>query len=73
MLLGIVLVKDRSTGEPAVDAAEEVLYRALGKGLSFKVSMGHILTLMPPLTVNAAEMDEALTIISECLENVSGG
>ncbi len=73
LLLGIVLVKDRSTGEPAVDAAEEVLYRALGKGLSFKVSMGHILTLMPPLTVSAAEMDEALTIISECLENVSGG
>ena len=73
LLLGIVLVKDRSTGEPAVEEAEEVLYGALAKGLSFKISMGNILTLMPPLTVSAAQMDEALTIISECLGDVSGG
>ena len=67
LLLGIELVKDRQTREPASDAAERVVYRALEKGLSFKVSMGNILTLTPPLTITRAEMDRALDIIEECL------
>jgi 4-aminobutyrate aminotransferase len=66
LVLGMVLVKDRASREPAVDEAEEVLYRALAKGLSFKVSMGNVLTLIPPLTISEEEMDRALTIISEC-------
>src|SRR5262249_15537205 len=57
LLLGIELVKDRKTREPAVEAAERVMYRALEKGLSFKVSMGNILTLTPPLTVTRQELD----------------
>jgi 4-aminobutyrate aminotransferase len=67
LLLGIELVKDRQTREPASDAAERVKYRALEKGLSFKVSMGNILTLTPPLTITREEMDRALDIIEECL------
>src|SRR5690606_14269837 len=38
LLLGIELVRDRATKEPAVDAAEAVLYRALGRQLSFKTT-----------------------------------
>jgi len=67
LLLGIELVKDRQTREPASDAAERVMYRALEKGLSFKVSMGNILTLTPPLTIKREEMDRSLDIIGECL------
>lgn len=67
LLLGIELVKDRQTREPASDAAERVMYRALEKGLSFKVSMGNILTLTPPLTITGEEMGRALGIIEECL------
>src|SRR5215212_2441190 len=38
-LLGIELVRDRSTKEPDDDLAQEVLYRALDQGLSFKTTM----------------------------------
>jgi 4-aminobutyrate aminotransferase len=70
LLLGIELVKDRQTREPASDAAERVMYRALEKGLSFKVSMGNILTLTPPLTITRDELDRALDIIEECLAEI---
>jgi 4-aminobutyrate aminotransferase len=70
LLLGIELVKDRATRERAVDAAERVMYRALEKGLSFKVTMGNILTLTPPLTITRQELERALEIIEECLAEV---
>ncbi len=71
LLMGIELVKDKETKEPATDAAEEVMYKALGKGLSFKVTMGNIITLTPPLTITKQEMDKALDILDECLKDVA--
>jgi 4-aminobutyrate aminotransferase len=71
LLLGIELVKDQKTRERASDAADRVMYRALEKGLSFKVSMGNILTLTPPLTITRPEMDHALDIIEECVTEAS--
>ena len=70
LLLGIELVRDRATKEPAVDAAEAVLYRALGRQLSFKTTMGNVLTLTPPLTITAAEMELALGILDACIGEV---
>ena len=67
LLLGIELVKNRSTREKAVDEAEAVMYSALTKGLSFKLTMGNIITLTPALTITKDEMDKALDIIEECL------
>ena len=49
LLLGLELVTDRGAKTPAADAAERVLYRALSRGLSFKTTMGNVLTLTPPL------------------------
>jgi 4-aminobutyrate aminotransferase len=70
LLLGIELVKDRGTHERASEAAERVMYLALEKGLSFKVTMGNILTLTPPLTITRQELDRALDVIEECLAEV---
>lgn len=70
LLMGIELVKDRVSRERAVDEAEEVMYAALSRGLSFKLTMGNILTLTPALTITAEEMDRALDIIEECLEEI---
>jgi 4-aminobutyrate aminotransferase len=67
LLIGIELVEDRATKVPARAAAERVLYRSLSSGLSFKTTMGNVLTLTPPLTVTAAEMDRALDIIDAAL------
>lgn len=71
LLLGIELVRDRATRARATEEAERVMYDALGQGLSFKLTMGNILTLTPPLTITEAEMDRALDIIESRL-NKSG-
>jgi len=60
-------VTDRIAKTPANDAAEAVLYRALARGLSFKVSLGNVLTLTPPLIVSDHEMDLALAIVEEAI------
>ena len=62
-LIGIELVKDRQTKAPANDLAEDVYYRCLERGLSFKISMGNVLTLTPPLILTKDQMDQALDII----------
>lgn len=70
LLLGIELVKDRATRVRAADEAEQIMYRSLTRGLNFKLTMGSILTLTPPLTITLAEMDRALDIIADCLTEV---
>jgi len=70
LFLGIELVKDRQTRERASDEAEAVMYAALSKGLSFKLTMGNIITLTPALTITRKEMDKALEIIEECIAEV---
>jgi 4-aminobutyrate aminotransferase len=47
--------------------AEEVLYRCLSRGLSFKVGQGNVLVLAPPLIIAEAELDRALEIVEQCL------
>jgi 4-aminobutyrate aminotransferase len=71
LLLGIELVKNRTTKEKATEEAEAVLYHCLSKGLSFKLTMGSILTLTPPLTITREEMGRALEIIEEGLEQTT--
>jgi len=66
-LIGIDLVLDREDKTPANDLAEEVFYRCLDAGLSFKTTMGNVLTLTPPLILTRPQMDFALDTISKCL------
>ena len=70
LLLGLELVRDRATKIPANDAAERVLYAALSRGLSFKTTMGNVLTLTPPLITTEAQMAQALDILDACLAEV---
>ena len=49
-----------------------MLYRALDRGLSFKTTMGNVLTLSPPLTIARAELDRALDIVEECIAAAAG-
>ncbi|MEE8225741.1 MAG: aspartate aminotransferase family protein [Kiloniellales bacterium] len=71
LLMGVELVTDRDSREPAGEAAEEVFYRALERGLSFKITMGNVLTLSPPLTIEQSDLDRALDILHECLGEVA--
>jgi 4-aminobutyrate aminotransferase len=67
VVLGIEIVRSRDTREANPDLAEAVLYRALDAGLSFKTTMGNVLTLTPPLVVSEAQMLRALAIIEEAI------
>ncbi len=69
LLLGVELVEGTPDGlrTRACDEAERVMYRALAAGLNFKLSMGNILTLTPPLTVTREELDRAFLILEQAL------
>jgi len=67
LVLGIELVSDRGTKPKADAQADTILYRALERGLSFKTTMGNVLTLTPPLTTTIADMDRALDILDACI------
>lgn len=67
LAIGIELVADRGSKEPADALAEATLYGCLDRGLSFKTSMGNVLTLTPPLTVTEAQMTQALDIIEAAI------
>jgi 4-aminobutyrate aminotransferase len=69
-LLGAELVEDRATRAPARDAADAVLYKALTRGLNFKVTMGNVLTLTPPLIITEAQMLQALEILEQSIGEV---
>ena len=66
LLIGIELVT--ADGGPAAQLAERVLYAALARGLSFKLTMQSVLTLSPPLIIRRDELDQALAILSESLD-----
>ena len=71
LLLGLELVTDRAAKSPAADQAEAVLYHAMSNGLSFKTTMGNVLTLTPPLITTVAQMDRAIDILDAALTAVA--
>lgn len=70
LILGVELVKNRKTMERASAEAEQVMYEALTRGLNFKVTMGNILTLTPPLTLTQTEFDSAHRILTDSIKAV---
>ena len=70
LLLGLELVNDRHLKTPAASEAERVLYAAMSRGLSFKTTMGNVLTLTPPLITTQQQMAQALDILEESLSEV---
>ena len=61
--IGLLLAVELNDAE----LAEEVLYRCLARGLSFKVGQGNVLVLAPPLTISESDLDRALAIVEESL------
>ena len=68
LLVGVELVT-KGRGR-AMDEAEKVMYGCLTRGLSFKLTMGNIVTLVPPLTITEVEMDSAIDILLEVIAEV---
>lgn len=69
LMLGVELLAP-ATGARAADAAEMVMYAALSRGLSFKLTMGNILTLTPALSITEREFDRAAGILDACFSEL---
>jgi 4-aminobutyrate aminotransferase len=65
LMLGIELVTDHESNAPDGDLAEAVLYGSLRRGLSFKTTMGNVLTLAPPLVIDENLLDNAFDILED--------
>jgi 4-aminobutyrate aminotransferase len=70
LLLGIELLRPANRQDRAVEESEKVMYSALARGLNFKVTMGNILTLTPPLTVTKDEINSAISILQRCFKEL---
>jgi 4-aminobutyrate aminotransferase len=70
LVLGVELVRDRSTKARASDEADQLMYECLERGLSFKTSQGNFIPLSPPLTIQRAALDQALDIFESALTAV---
>jgi 4-aminobutyrate aminotransferase len=67
LLFGVEIVTDTETRAPGNELAEKIYYRCLDAGLSFKISMGCVLTLSPPLVISRTDLDRALDIVEEAV------
>lgn len=67
LFVGLELVLDRKTKEPAADAATYVLNQCVRDGLIFEKGGYYYnrLQLIPPLTIEKAQIDEAIRILDK--------
>ena len=68
LMIGIELVTDRNTKEPARELCDAVLHRAFHNGLILLSCGASTVRFMPPLMITPEDVDEALTILEASLE-----
>ena len=67
LMVGIELVKDRQSKQPATDERNQLLRRCFEKGLLVLGCGASTLRLMPPLSIERKQIDIALEILDRCL------
>jgi 4-aminobutyrate aminotransferase len=70
LMLGIELVRDRRTKEPAKREASQVLNRCFRKGLMILSCGESTVRIMPPLVISREELDQGLEILSGVLKQM---
>jgi 4-aminobutyrate aminotransferase len=70
LMLGVDLVKDRTTREPDAELLERVLHRAFEKGLVVLGCGASAIRIAPPLIVTETEADQAVKILDSVLSEV---
>ena len=67
LMIGVDLVKDRETREPAHDLRERVVEKAFERGLLLMGCGPSTLRIAPSLSISRSEIDEGLMIFEEAL------
>jgi len=70
LMQGVEFVTDRSTREPAGDLAHRLEQLAFAKGLLVLAAGKNALRLAPPLIVDDEDVDIALLILGQCLDEM---
>ena len=65
-LMGVELVKDKTTKEPFDEAGKLVYQSAFRKGLAW-IPAGHILRMSPPIVMDFDTADKCMDIIEEAI------
>lgn len=60
----------KADGSKATEEAEKIMYLALQRGLNFKISMGNVLSLSPPVIISLDEINQALAILQQCFADI---
>jgi len=74
LLIGIELVRDQDTKEPAIAETLDVYRRAMDLGVIFGTTkyagLGNVLKLKPPFTITQDQMDRVLDVLDQVLTEV---
>ena len=73
LMIGVELVKDQKTKEPAADQAKKV--RALCREQGVLVGLGgtfaNVIRIQPPLVITAAQADQAVDVLEKAISEVA--
>lgn len=73
LMVGVELVKDRDTKEPAREETVDVMMRCFRKGVAIVNCGVSTIRMMPPLVITRDLVDASLEIFLECLGEVEAG
>jgi 4-aminobutyrate aminotransferase len=75
MMIGVELVRDRATREPAPELAGRVVVEALKRGVLLLGGgiYGNVLSFSPPFVIAQAQLDAALAVLDEVLADLGTG
>lgn len=71
--IGVEIVKDLESNEPDVNGVAKMCYRAFEKGLVMISLAGNVFRVQPPLIISKEEIDRALAIIDETMDEYTSG